>query len=158
MIRTILLTLAVAVAALAQTSAEGSLTVNKEKVKLTQVYAYAAPGFFDKQKNDTIVVLTDRAVTPEQARDNFALRGLAQDGKLAFVQETINSAGQIINYTVGHKAFKAIPSGGSTEHVFEGKQTGQSIAGKVYTKSPGEFFGTTFEYTAEFRAPVQVRK
>jgi hypothetical protein len=158
MIRTILFTLAMASAGFAQTSADGSLTVNQEKVKLVQVYAFAATGFFDKQHDDTVVVLTDRAVTPEQARDVSALRRMAQDGKLAFVQETINAGGQIINYTVGHKAFKAIPSGGSTDHVFEGKVAGQSISGKVYTKSPGEFFGTTFEYSAEFRTPVQPKK
>jgi riboflavin synthase alpha subunit len=48
------------------------------------------------------------------------------------------------------------PSGGSTEHVFEGKQDGHTISGKVYTRSPQESFDDTkYEYTATFHTAVQ---
>ena len=51
MTKTMVLALAIVTAGSAQTSADGNLTVDKEKV--TQAYAYAAPGFCDKQKDDT---------------------------------------------------------------------------------------------------------
>lgn len=158
MTKTILLALAIVATGCAQPAADSLLTVEGQKVKLTQVYAYAGEGFFDKTKMDTTVVLTDRAVTPHQSRDIGTLRRMAEDGKLCFVQTTINSAGQIVNFTIGHRAFKALPSGGSTEHVFDGKLKGSTIAGKVYMRSPGKFFGTSFDYAASFTTPVQPKE
>ena len=144
--------------AAAQSAPAGQLTVAGRAVKLTNVYAYAAEGFFDKKKDDTVVLLTDRPVTEAQVRDGFALRRIAEQGKLAYVQETINAAGQIINFAIGHEAFKAPPSGGSTEHVFEGTADGRSVAGKVRTKGEQQFFGVKYEYEAKFTAAVQAKK
>jgi hypothetical protein len=116
-------------------------------------------GFFDKTKDDTVVLLTDHAVTDAQLRDGFELRRLAEEGKLSFVQETIDASGQIINFTVGHRAFKMAPSGGSTEHVFEGKIEGRNISGKVSTRGVQESFGgTKYEYAASFKAPILPKK
>src|SRR5512143_3835958 len=117
--------------ACAQNTADGSLTVGGKQTKLTQVYAYAAQGFFDKEKDDTIVTLTSLPVTEAQVRDEFAMRRLAREGKICFVRDTITPAGQIIDFSVGHSAFRMSPSGGSTEHLFEGKLDGKTIKGKV---------------------------
>ena len=106
-----------------------------------------------------MVLLTDRAITEAQLRDGFALRRLAEEGKLCFVQETINTAGQIVNFTVGNKAFKMSPSGGSTEHRFEGKLDGKTISGKIFTRGLQESFGgTKYEYAASFQTVVQPKK
>ncbi len=146
-------------ASFAQTVPDGKLTVAGQTTKLTQAYAYSTKGFFDEKKDDTVVLLTDRAITDAQLRDGFALRHLAEEGKLTFIQETINAAGQIVNFTVGNKAFKMSPSGGSTEHRFEGKLDNKSIAGKVFTRGLQESFGgTKYEYSATFQAPVQSKK
>ena len=59
---------------------------------------------------------------------------------------------------IGHQAFKPPPSGGSTEHVFVGKQEGRTIEGKVSTKGEQEFFGTKYEYSASFKAAVLAKK
>jgi len=151
--------LALLTASFAQTVPDGKLTVAGQTTKLTQVYAYSTKGFFDEKKDDTVVLLTDRAITDAQLRDGFALRRLAEEGKLSFVQETISTAGQIVNFTVGHRAFKMSPSGGSTEHRFEGKLDGKTVSGKVYTRGLQESFGgTKYEYTASFQAPVQPKK
>ena len=96
----------------AQASVDGALTVGAKKTKLTHVYSYAVEGFFDKKQDDTVVLLTDRELTASQIRDGFALRKMSEQGKLCFVQETINAGGQIVNFTVGHADFKFPPSGG----------------------------------------------
>ena len=83
---------------------------------------------------------------------------MAEEGKLNCVRATINSAGQMVNYLIGSQAFKAIPSGGSTEQVFEGTNDGKTIAGKVHTKGEQTFFGTKYEYDATFRAAIKARK
>ncbi len=123
-------------------------------------YAWAEAGFFDKTKDDTIVVLTDGPVPEKTLHDHFGLQKLVADGKIAYVRATINSSGQIINFEVGHRAFKMPPSGGSTEHVFEGKIQPASINGKVFTKGAQEapFEKTKYEYSATFRAPLQPKK
>jgi hypothetical protein len=144
---------------LAQTPPDGKLTVSGQTIRLTQVYAYAVEGFFDKAKNDTVVLLADRSLPPAQLRDRFALTRLAEEGKLCFVQQTINASGQVVNFTVGHRAFKVSPSGGSTEHRFECKLDGRTISGKVYTRGPQDAFGgTKYDYTATFSATVQPKK
>jgi hypothetical protein len=158
MIRTPTLLLAAIAFAYAQSAPEGTLKIDGKAVKLTQAYAYATEGFFDKKKDDTVLILSDRPLTEAQVRDGFALRRLASGGKLNFVQETINPSGQIVNFLVGSAAFQALPSGGSTEHVFEGRVEGKTISGKVRTKGEQTFFGTKYEYDATFRTSIQPKK
>ena len=57
--RLIFLLLAALLAAFAQTAVDGQLTVAGKATRFTNVYAFAAEGFFDKEKNDTIVLLTN---------------------------------------------------------------------------------------------------
>ena len=159
MIKTLILILGTLAATSAQTAPPaGQMKVDGKTVKFTHVYAYLTEGFFDKKKDDTVVMLADRALTDAQIRDEFGLRRMATDGKLHCVRATINASGQMVNYLVGNQAFKAIPSGGSTEQVFEGTNDGRTIAGKVHTKGEQAFFGTKYEYEATFRAAVQPRK
>ena len=120
-------------ASFAQTVPDGKLTVAGQTTKLTQAYAYSKKGP-PGDKDATVVVLTDRAITDAQLRDGFALSRLAEEDKLSFVQQTINLGGQIVNFAVGHRAFKMSASGASTEHRFEGKVDGKTVSGKVYTR------------------------
>lgn len=136
----------------------GRMKAGGKTSELTNAYAYAAEGFFDKKKDDTVVLLSDRPLTGAEARDEFGIRRKAEAGQLNFVKVVINDAGQLISFVCGSPAFKAIPSGGGTEHVFEGKVDGKSIAGSVRTKSEQEFFGTKYEYQATFNLPVQPKK
>ena len=136
-IKNIMLAMVAVAVARAQSGADGQFKVGGQVAKLTQAYAYATEGFFHKKKDDTVLVPTDR--------------------KLAYVQETINAAGQIVNFTLGHQGFKVAPSGGSTEHRFEGKQ-GTTISGKVFTNGVQETFGTKYEYSAWFFAPIHPKK
>jgi len=159
MIKTLTLILsALTLVSAAESAPEGKLKVDGKTVTLNQAYAYSVEGFFDKKKDDTVVVLADRALTDAQLRDGFALRRMAGDGKLNFVQATINSSGQIVNFQVGSQAFKALPSGGSTDHVFEGRLEGRTISGKIRTTGEQHFFGTKYEYDAAFRTTVQPKK
>ncbi len=160
MTKLILVLVAALTAASAQPNVvDGQLTVDGKANKFTHVYSFFAEGFFDKEKNDTIVLLTTGPLTEAQMRDDFALRKLARDGKLSFVRETINQSGQIINFTIGNSVFRMAPSGGSTEHLFEGKIEGKTVKGKVRTRDPQKSLeGLRYSYTATFTATVQPRK
>lgn len=144
--------------AIASAQPTGQMKVDGKIVKFTNVYAYATEGFFDKTKSDTVVFLSDRPLTDAQMHDEFGVRRLATDGKLNFVRATMNPSGQMISFLVGSPAFKAIPSGGGTEQIFEGTVDAKTIAGKVHTKGEQQFFGTKYEYEASFKLPVQARK
>ena len=74
--KAIFLSVTLLTAAFPQNAPTGKLTVSGQTTNLTQVYAYATEGFFDKEKDDTVVLLADRAVQDAQLRDGFALRRL----------------------------------------------------------------------------------
>jgi hypothetical protein len=67
--------------AAAQNHAEGKLIVAGKPVAITQVYAYAQEGFFDKKKQDVVVLLCDTPVAAATARDVFARHDLFVAGK-----------------------------------------------------------------------------
>ena len=107
--RALFLMLGAAAALTAQNAASpaGQMKVDGKTVKFTHVYAYLTEGFFDKKKDDSVVLLSDRALTDSQMRDEFGLRRMAGEGKLNCVRATIGASGQMVNYLVGSQAFKA---------------------------------------------------
>ena len=150
----------VAAPAAAQNTIDGTLVVAGTPIKLTHVYAYAQKGFFDPKKRDVVVVMADAEVPPAALRDHFALADLAKAGKLHFVQQTINTEGQVINYEVRHQLFKMPESGGSTEHVFEPKTLDNKvIAGRSRTTSPQKSFDDVpYSYDVTFSATIEPMK
>lgn len=128
-------------AAAAENKAKGLLTVDGVTVELTEVYATAKPGFFDKKKQDVVVLICDAPVQAEAMKDMFGLDNLVKSGKLHCVQQTINTGKQVINYEVRHNRFKLPVSGGSTAQVFEAQTfTENAIAGRARTTSTQKSF------------------
>ena len=82
----------------AQSTVDGSMKVAGKTTKLTHIYAYAIEGFFDKKIDDTIVLLTDRELTPALVRDTYELGKMSEAGKVVFVRETINAKGQLVGF------------------------------------------------------------
>jgi hypothetical protein len=154
------LAVVIAAPARAQNTIDGNLVVAGTPIKLIHVYAYAQKGFFDPKKQDVVVVMADAEVPPAALRDHFALADLAKAGKLHFVQQTINTEGQVINYEVRHQLFKMPESGGSTEHVFEPKTFDKKvIAGRSRTTSPQKSFDDVpYSYDATFSAAIEPMK
>jgi hypothetical protein len=158
---------ALAIAALAmapvsaQNRAEGKLDVDGKPVAITQVYAYAKEGFFDKKKQDVVVLLCDAPVPAPALRDVFAYKDLIATGKVHCVRQTIDAEKHVINFDVGHERFGSMgENGGSTEHVFE-PQTfdGKTIAGRARTKSPQKSFkDVPYTYDITFSAAIEPKK
>lgn len=147
--------------AVAQNHVEGKLVVNGKSVALTQVYAYAVEGFFDKKKQDVTVLFCDAPVSPAAIRDGFARQPMIDAGKLHCVQQVIDAEKQVINFEVRDKAFGGrAPGGGSTEHVFEAKTfDGKTIAGRSRTKSPQKSFDDIpYSYDITFSAAIEPKK
>ena len=147
--------------AAAQNHAEGKLIVAGKPVAITQVYAYAKEGFFDKKKQDVVVLLCDTVVPSTTARDVFARHDLFVAGKAHCVQQTIDTGKQVINFEIGHEAFgRRGEGGGSTEHVFEATTfDGKTIAGRARSKSPQKSFDDVpYSYDITFSAAIEPKK
>jgi hypothetical protein len=147
--------------AAAQNHAEGKLIVDGKPIAITQVYAYAQEGFFDKKKQDVVVLLCDTAVPPKTARDVFARHDLFVAGKAHCVQQTVNTDKQVINFEVGHERFgRKGEGGGSTEQVFEATTfDAKTIAGRARTKSPQKSFDDVpYSYDITFTAAIEPKK
>ncbi len=145
----------------AQNQVEGKLEVDGKPVAITQVYVYAKEGFFDKKKQDVVVLLCDAAVPAPAVRDVFAYKDLIATGKVHCVRQTIDADKQVINYDVGHQRFGSLgENGGSTEHVFEAKTfDGKTIAGRARTKGPQKSFkDVPYTYDITFSAAIEPKK
>lgn len=145
----------------AQGTVKGTLDVDGKPVAITQVYAYAKEGFFDKKKQDVVVLLCDAPVPPAAVRDPFAYKDLIAAGKAHCVRQTINTEKQVINFDVGHQRFGSMgENGGSTEHVFEASTfDGKTITGRARTKSPQKSFkDVPYSYDITFSAPIEPKK
>jgi hypothetical protein len=145
----------------AQNRAEGKLEVDGKPIAITQVYAYAKEGFFDKKKQDVVVLLCDAAVPPPAVRDVFAYKDLVATGKVHCVRQTIDADKQVINFDVGHQRFGSMgENGGSTEHVFEAQTfDGKTIAGRARTRSPQKSFkDVPYTYDIAFSAAIEPKK
>ncbi len=128
-------------AADAENLARGRLMVDGKAIEMTQVYAYAQPGFFDKNKQDVVVLMCDVPVPAKTVRDEFEILKLIETGKLHCVRQIINSEKQVINYEVMYKSFGMRESGGSSYHVFEAKTLDSGkIEGRSRTTSPQKSF------------------
>jgi hypothetical protein len=145
----------------AQNRAEGKLDVDGKPVAITQVYAYAKEGFFDKKKQDVVVLLCDGAVPAPAVRDVFAYKDLIATGKVHCVRQTIDADKQVINFDVGHQRFGSMgENGGSTEHVFDAQTfDGRTIAGRARTKGPQKSFKEVpYTYDITFSATIEPRQ
>ena len=145
----------------AQNRVEGKLEVDGKPVAMTQVYAYAKEGFFDKKKQDVVVLLCDAAVPAPAVRDTFAYKDLVAAGKLHCVRQTIDADKHVINFDVGHQRFGSLgENGGSTEHVFEAQTfDGKTIAGRARTKGPQKSFkDVPYTYDITFSAAIEPKK
>ena len=143
--------------AAAEDSARGSLVVDGKPAAIAHVYAWARKGFFDEKKQDVVVLMCDAPVPPEARRDPFARADLVKAGKLRCVEQTIDAAGQVINYKVEHARFGVPVGGGSTEHVFEAKTfDGRTAAGRSRIRSPQKIFDDVpYSYDVTFSAAIE---
>jgi hypothetical protein len=141
-------------------TASGTFTVAGKAAKINHVYASSGPGFFDKSKTDTTVVLSDIELTPAQLADQFALVELANAGKVHAIVLVIDAEKQIISCQMHDQAFKMSASTAGSNNKFDATTfTKTRIAGKAYTVKPDTFGSkdVPFEFSVTFDAPVRAK-
>ncbi|HKW01952.1 MAG TPA: hypothetical protein VJN96_19145 [Vicinamibacterales bacterium] len=142
----------------AAATASGTFTVAGKAAKISHVYASSGPGFFDKAKIDTTVVLSDVELTPAQLADSFGLVELANAGKVHAIVLVIDADKQIISCQMHDQAFRMSASVAGSNNKFDATTfTKTRIAGKAYTAKPDTFGprDVPFEFSVTFDAPVR---
>jgi hypothetical protein len=136
--------------------AGGTITVNGKTTKLAYAYASAAPGFFDKTKEDVRVILTDVPLEPKALEDEFERIHMADAGKLHAFEITIDADGKPISTAFRDNGFKkASPSGLSSADVFTRKVfDGKTVEGSYKSAKESEFFGETYSFDVSFKADI----
>src|SRR3954470_12829647 len=100
-------------------TASGTLTVNGKVTKVAYAYARSVPGFFDKNTQDTQVIVSDVPLDAAALSDDFARSDLAEAGKLHAFEIIIDASGTPISTAWRHDGFNGPqPSGLSSADVF----------------------------------------
>jgi hypothetical protein len=102
-----LLLLLAAAAAVEPGKAVGTITIDGTPVTLTHAVRTTRPNAFDENAVDTVVVLSDRPLTREEASDEERLMARALTGELVAVSVRFDERrgrSKLFNVTVGHKA------------------------------------------------------
>ena len=143
-------------AAAAEGKAEGKLTVNGKTTDVKYAYASAEPGFFDKTKEDVIVIVSDVPLEAKVYEDQFERIKMADAGKLHAFEITIDAGGKPISTVFRHNGFKGpSPSGLSSADVFTKKTfDGKTIEGRYKSAKQHEFFGSTYAFDVSFKADI----
>lgn len=140
-------------------NAEGQLTVAGNKVQIQHAYAMAQPGYFDKTKEDIVLIVTNIPLSDKAIEDRWERNALVSEGTLKTVEITINSKQQPISVSVKHPAFKASPSGFSSNYILELKTFNEkNVEGRMYCKTEQEFFDTVYTFDFTFKAEVRRKK
>jgi hypothetical protein len=136
--------------------ATGQVTVGGKPTTLTYAYATATTGFFDKKKDDVVVILSNVPLDQKAITDDFSRMDMVRAGKLTSVEVTIDASKTPISVTIRHSTLKPAQSGGSTADKFEVKTfDGKTIAGRVYRTAPGmSFADIPFNYDITFEAAI----
>ncbi len=137
-------------------TASGTLTVNGKVTQVAYAYARSVPGFFDKNTQDTQVILSDVPLDAAALSDDFARSDLAEAGKLHAFEITIDAAGTPISTAWRDNGFKGPqPSGlSSTDPFTKTVLDGKVVAGNYKSAEPAEFFGNTYAFDVTFRATI----
>lgn len=137
-------------------TASGTITVNGKVTKMAHAYARATPGFFDKTKEDVLVILTDVPLDAKALEDQFERMSMADAGRLHAFEITIDAEGKPISTGFRDNGFKkASPSGLSSADVFTKKVLdGKTVSGSYKSAKDHEFFGETYSFDVAFTAEI----
>jgi hypothetical protein len=142
--------------ALADGTAEGTLTVNGKTTKVAFAYSRSVPGFFDPNANDIQVIVSDVPLDAKALADEFVRIDMAKAGKLHAFEITINAAGAPVSTAWRHDGFNGpMPSGLSSDDVFTKKVLdGNVVEGSYKSAKDEEFFGNIYAFDVTFRAAI----
>jgi hypothetical protein len=124
-------------------------------VTYTSAVATATPDSFDASKTGYTLVLSDVKGLP----DKYGSMDKVAAGTLHYVELTLGHDKSVYGAMLHHSGFKnqVMSSAGGLK--LEAATFGPDVlAGTVYTAAPRTFEGTTYQFKATFKVPVEKAK
>jgi hypothetical protein len=154
----LLVSLAVAIAALGDTKVNGSITANGKTTALKYAVATPKEDPFDKKKKATYLLVTDQEVPAAAVADDFEMMRWYDKANLHGFSVLINDekrvvSGVLYDPALKHNGFSSV----GKQEVALTAMTPTHIAGKVSLPAD-EFFGDKYQYSATFDVPVAAVK
>jgi hypothetical protein len=135
-------------------TAAGTLTLNGTTVPLKYAYAAARPAFFDKNKEDIHILLSDVPLEDEQRDDVFELIKLARDGKARIVEVVLDADANPISGAFFAQVFNGMAAATGMHKFEQSAFDHKRVAGRLYTDGARSFQDITYEYAATFSAMI----
>jgi hypothetical protein len=135
-------------------TAEGTLTLNGSVVPLKYAYASARPAFFDKNKEDIHVLLSDVPLNDEQRADVFELMKLGRKGAAHIVEVVLDADANPISGAFFAQVFNGMASATGMHRFERSAFDYKRVAGRLSTDGARSFQDITYEYAATFSATI----
>ncbi len=134
--------------------AGGTLVANGKTASLrhaiaVEVDSVAEPGYLD-----VVVVVSDRKLTPAQARDASLLESMARRDGLAAVRVVINPDAKVMSAEPIHPAFSTFVSSALWARFEPTAYDEKRIAGRLRTPGLQDAFRQQWSYDVTFAAPI----
>ena len=132
----------------------GSLTANGKSGTLKYAIAQEVDSVTEKGYMDVIVVLSDRKLTPAEARDVERLEDMVRrDGLVALVVR-INPDARIMSAEPLHPAFTTFMSSAAFIRWKPSAYDEKRVAGRFWTEGTQNEFRQQWSYDVTFAAPI----
>ena len=136
-------------------TATGQFTVNGKSVTFTSAVVKATADTFDSSKTGYTLVLSDVKGLP----DKYGSVDKVTAGTLHFIELSLGHDKSVYGAMLYHSGFKKQQLSAAGNIKLEVERFGPDVlAGKVYTAQPRTFDGSTYQFTATFKAPVEKEK
>ena len=133
---------------------KGSLTANGKPAALAHALAYEVDSTLEKGYMDVVVVLSDRALAPADARDPDRLEALARKGELAALVVRINPDAKVLSAAPLHSAFTTFVRSAAFVRWKPSAFDEKRVAGRFWTEGTQSEFGQKWSYDVTFSAPI----
>jgi hypothetical protein len=147
------LALVIAGAAMGQ-EVKGSLTANGKSAQLKYAVAQEVDSETEKGYLDVLVVLSDRKLTPPDARNVQRLEAMTRkDGLVALVVK-LNPDAKVMSATPLHPAFTTFISSAAFVRWKPSAYDEKRVAGRFWTEGTQKEFKQEWSYDVTFEAPI----
>lgn len=135
-------------------TARGTLQANGRTATLSHAIAVEVDSATEPGYLDVVVVLSDRKVSADQARDAAALEASVRRDGLAALRVVLNPDAKLMSAEPLHPAFTTFVSSALWVRFVPSAYDEKRVAGRLHTPGPQDQFGQRWSYDATFSAPI----
>ena len=135
---------------------EGHASVNGKPATLTFVAATTVENLFNDKKKDVVVLVADKPVPADiDPGDEVTVSLHARKGEFRAVMLRIDATKKLINVKLFEKGLSGLLMFAAKDfELVPGAMDAKHAAGRVHTKAPTTFDGTTLDFDATFDALI----